>query len=408
MSAVPAVVHRLLGLLHPEWGLRLGPSGPPRRRRGVDGVVLEEETRTGPTTGGVPLEVVLRCCYDGATLHAPHLVGHCELTSLRGATLQAPVLAPGAQVLGCDLSEVQWTGGSGPESALIACALPHAQLTDVELGALQLCDLAGARLERVHLARAIGCDFSGAQLIDCDLAGADLRGSRFRGTSFEGTSLRGARVDGTDFGRARGLDASARRRLLADGAQLGGDRATAVARRLSPGADPLALNRLGRALTTGAWLVSFALVAGGLWTSLRAPPTSQTAAPPPTRDRIPTEEERNRTRIALADVRTAVRAAHETMVANGATHRSWPTIVEFQEDHYDLDGDGPGEAMTRLFPGGPPGNFLTDSEGGVLPYCNEDPSQETISGVDTDWHYCETTGRVFAGAGFSGQATLNW
>ena len=56
--------------------------------------------------------------------------------------------------------------------------------------------------------------------------------------------------------------------------------------------------------------------------------------------------------------------AVETMVANGATHRSWPTIVEFQEDHYDLDGDGPGEAMTRLFPGGTPGNFLTDSEGG--------------------------------------------
>ena len=83
-------------------------------------------------------------------------------------------------------------------------------------------------------------------------------------------------------------------------------------------------------------------------------------------------------------------------------------MVEFQQNHFDLDGDGPGEVMARLFEGNEPKNFLTDSEGGVLPYCNEEPNQETISGVDTDWHYCEQTGRVFAGAGFSGQATLNW
>ena len=65
-------------------------------------------------------------------------------------------------------------------------------------------------------------------------------------------------------------------------------------------------------------------------------------------------------------------------------------------------------AEQELVPGGLPDNVLTDSRGGVLPYCNEEPTQETISGVDTDWHYCEETGRVFASAGFSGEATLNW
>ena len=31
-----------------------------------------------------------------------------------------------------------------------------------------------------------------------------------------------------------------------------------------------------------------------------------------------------------------------------------------------------------------------------------------LSGVDADWHYCELSGRVFASAGWSGEATLNW
>lgn len=372
------------------------------------GVVLEEETRTGTVAGDAPVEAAVRCRYDGATLSAPVLVGRCELSSLRYSTLDAPVLAAGAQVLGCDLTQVRWSGGRAEQAELIACALPHARISDVDLGSLQLCDLVGAHLERVHLARAVGCDFTGALLIDCDLAGADLRGSRFRGVTFQGGSLRGARVDGADFGRTRGLDDSARRRLLADGAWLGGGRATAIARRLSPTGDPLTLHRVGRALSLAGWALGLLLIGGGLWTSLRAPPPAETATAPPARDRLPTEEERNRTRIALADLRAALGAAHAAMAANGAEDRSWPTMVEFQDDHYDLDGDGPGEAMTRLFPGGPPANFLTDSEGGVLPYCNEQPDQATISGVDTDWHYCERTGRVFAGAGFSGQATLNW
>ncbi len=408
MRAVPAVVHRLLGLLHPEWGLHLGASGQARRRRGAQGVVLEEVCDPGPVQGGVPVEGAIRCSYDGARLERPHLVGRCELSSLRGAILVAPQLGPGARILGCDLSEVQWSGGAGPEAELVCCALPGATLTDLDLGALQLCDLTRARLVRVHLARAVGCDFSDAHLVDCDLAGADLRGSRFRGATFAAGSLRGARVDGADFGGARGLDAAARRRLLADGAWFGGPRVTRLARRLPDRGSPLATLRLAQVLSLGAVLVGLGGAAAGLWIALKPPPTASASAPPPSGDRIPTEEERNRTRIALGDLRTALKAAHETMADNGATHRSWPTIVEFQHNHYDLDGDGDGEVMARLFVGGLPGNFLTDSEGGVLPYCNEEPTQDTISGVDTDWHYCEQTGRVFASAGFSGQATLNW
>ncbi len=408
MQAVPALVHRLLGLLHPEWGLRLGPAGPGRRRRGSSGVILEEETRTGAIDGGTPVESAMRCCYDGATLKAPHLVGRCELSRLREAVLQRPVLDPGARVVGCDLSGVRWTGGTAAEAELSTCALPHAAISGVELGSLTLCDLSHARLDRVHLARAVACDLTGAVLVDCDLAGADLRGSRLRGARFEGGSLQGARVEGTDFRGVQGLDAPTRRRLAEDGGLFAGPRSTTWARRLAPGRPPLTQQGLARGLTLGGWVALVALGAGSLAVSLRPPPVAAEAAPPPARERIPTEEEKNRTRIALRDARSALSAAHEAMVANGATNRSWPTIVEFQENHYDLDGDGPGEVMERLFKGGQPGNFLTDSEGGVLPYCNETPDQATLSGVDTDWHYCEQTGRVFAGAGFSGQATLNW
>ncbi len=408
MRAVPALVHRLLGLLHPEWGLRLGPGGSGRRRKGATGVVLEEETRTGTIVGGVPVESATRCSYDGATLESPVLVGSCAFCTLRGATLDQPTLRAGARVVGCDLTGARWNGGAGPEADLTACSLREARLCGVNLGALHLCDLVGARLEEVQLARAMACDFSGALLVDCELEGADLRGSRFRGTTFQGGSLRGARVEGADFGGARGLGPATRRRLIQDGARFHGAWMTRLIQRIKPGGDPVQQHRFGTLVSRGAWVVGLALVGGGVWTSLSPPPAAVSASPPPIHDRVPTNEERNRTRIALKDLRTSLNAAHEAMLANGASQRTWPSMLEFQRDHYDLDGDGPGEVMERLFPNGIPANYLTDSEGGVLPYCNEEPDQATITGVDTDWHYCAQTGRVFAAGGFSGQATLNW
>ncbi len=408
MRAVPAVVYRLLGLLHPEWGLRLGPAGAGRRRRSPVGVILEEETRRGTIDGGVPIAAAVRCNYDQATLVAPVLVGRCELSSLRGARLERPILGPDAKIIGCDLAGAQWTGGAAEEAELVACSLRHATLTDLSLGTLELCDLAGAHLEGVDLARALGCDFTGARLVRCGLEGADLRSSRFVRTEFRDCSLEGARVQGADFTGALGLDRSTRRRLVEGGARFHGARLARLLIRVVPGARPLRLHGLVRIAVPAAWTAGLALCAFGLWASLHPPPPVEVAAPPPARDRVPTEEERTRTRTALSDLRTALARAHETMLANGATNRSWPTMVEFQQNHFDLDGDGPGEVMARLLEGNEPQNFLTDSEGGVLPYCNEEPNQETISGVDTDWHYCEQTGRVFAAAGFSGQATLNW
>jgi hypothetical protein len=107
-------------------------------------------------------------------------------------------------------------------------------------------------------------------------------------------------------------------------------------------------------------------------------------------------------------VRARLKQAHEVMEAGGAVNRSWPTISEFSENRFDLDGDGPGETYDRLFPDGVPENYLTESQGTVLPYCNDVPDQGTLSGVDADWHYCELTGRVFASAGHTGEATLEW
>jgi uncharacterized protein YjbI with pentapeptide repeats len=408
MRAVSAVVHRLLGTLHPEWDLRLGQAGPGRRRKGATGVLLEEETRSGAIAGGVPVELAIRCRYDGATLTAPVLVGRCELTSFRGADLREPRLGPNARIIGCDLTGATCTGGGGADAALVACSLRESRLSDMELGTLHLCDLSYAYLDRVQIERAVACDFSGAQLIDCGFEGADLRSSCFRGAVFRGGSLRGARVDGADFSGAQGLDKATRQRLMKAGARFHGARLAKLLHRLSPAVDPIKLHRVGAVGTALAWVLGSTLVGGGVWIAFHPPALVATTVTTPVRDRAPTVEERNRTRIALQDARSGLTTAHETMLSNGAKNRSWPTMVEFQNNRFDLDGDGPGEVMQRLFPGGIPANYLTDSERGVLPYCNEEPDQATLSGVDTDWHYCEQTGRIFAGAGFSGQATLNW
>jgi len=96
------------------------------------------------------------------------------------------------------------------------------------------------------------------------------------------------------------------------------------------------------------------------------------------------------------------------MKTSGAINRTWPTIRDVQQNRYDMDGDGVGESWDLLAADGTPPNHLTPSESGVLPFCKEDPSQEDISNVDTDWYYCELNGRLFAAAGASGVATLNW
>jgi hypothetical protein len=101
-------------------------------------------------------------------------------------------------------------------------------------------------------------------------------------------------------------------------------------------------------------------------------------------------------------------APGQSRAAKGATNAQWPSLNELQENRYDLDGDGPSEVMQALLPQGLPDNLLTESRGGVLPYCEEPPSQAALQEVDADWHYCDINGRLFATAGFTKEATLNW
>ena len=129
---------------------------------------------------------------------------------------------------------------------------------------------------------------------------------------------------------------------------------------------------------------------------------------PPPLAREATTWEIQTTKEQLSTLRAALQRSHDTMVANGASEGSWPSITDFQQNSFDLDGSGPGETREELVRGGLPDNLLTDSVGGVLPYCNDVPTQETITGVDTDWHYCELSGRVFASAGYTELPTLEW
>jgi len=408
MRGLPALIHRLTGLMHPEWGLRVGPAGATRRSRGSAGVLLAEERREGKIAGGAPVEEAIRCAYDEASIEGAVLAGRCALSSLRFAVLERPRAEPGAAVIACDLAGASIEGGELAELSVTGSSLREAGIQRTHIGALHLCDLYGARLERVRIDRAHGSDFSAARLVDCDLSSSDLRGSSFRRAELAGCSLDGALVDGADFAGARGLAPDLRRDLIRRGARLRGAALTATLRQLMPGADPLRLDRIAAATRWGALALALGLGVGGIGLALTPPPPVAAPALPPPRDRPATSEERDRTRQSLQHIRESLARANEAMVTGGARSRTWPTIVEFQENRYDVDGDGPGEIHDTLFPGGQPDNFLTDVEGSVLPYCNEVPDQNTLSGVDTDWHYCEYTGRVFAGAGFSGEATLNW
>lgn len=403
------MLRRLTGLLHPEWELTLGPGGDGvRRSRGGRGVKLANERRSGDIHGGVPVEEAVRCAYDGATLKGPLLAGVCALSTFRGARIEQPTATAGARLSACDLEGAHVTGGDLSELELVASALREVVVEDTALGRLELCDLYGARLQGARLSHLVGCDLRAARLVGCDLRGADLRGSRFTRAELRDCRLEGARVEGAVFAGASGLDADTKRRLLRGGATFHGAALTGWLRRLAPGLDPLALDRAGALVTWGSAALAAALSAAAVWVVVNPPPAPEVAELPPPLARTATAEERQRTQDNLRQLREALQAAHDRMLEGGAVNRTWPTITELQDNSFDVDGDAAGELHDLIVPSGFPDNFLTDSQGGVLPYCNEDPTQETISGVDTDWHYCELTGRVFAAAGYSEEATLNW
>lgn len=404
-----AIAHRLIGLLHPEWALRTEPRPMARRaRRGAQGVCLSEERRGGEIIGGVPVQEATRCAYVAARIREPLLVGELTLCSLYGANIHHPEARAGARVVACDLDAAVLEAPRLAELCWTGCNLREAQIQLGELGRLTLCDLARARLHNTRVAALVACDLSGASLRGCDLRGADLRGSSFRRADLRGASLADALVDGADFTGARGLDAATREQLIRGGAALRGVWLLPTLRRVMPGAAPLTHHRIAGAASLALYAGGLGLGLGAAVLAMRPPEAPPTLALPPPLERSITAEDRQQTQRALASLREAIANAHAEMQRRGAVQHVWPTLTELQENRYDADGEGPAELWETLAHGGLPDNVLTESRGGVLPYCEDDPRQEALSGVDTDWYYCELTGRIFASGGFTSEATLNW
>ena len=397
---------RLAGLFHPDWALRLGAAGTVARREdGPGGLELEGQVlaRLGPFPEGEgKVDQLLRSSLDGGQLEGLQLrlVEGCTARSSNwsGVVLQRAVL--------CALEDAQLRSVQARE--VTACSLRGARLEDCSIDELLLCDLSDARLLRVTLGSASTADFSGATLEDCDLKEADLRGAVLRGTRFVGCDPSQAQVGGADFAGARGLDRATRRRLLEAGARFRSAAWYRLLRLLRPGADALWVERLALAAWIGSGVLGLALSLAALWAVLRPPPSPAVPEVPAPLVRDATEWEVRKTKENLALLRTTLLQASQTMITKGAINQTWPSMNDFQQNRYDEDGDGSSEVRVELVAGGLPDNLLTDAVGGVLPYCNDEPTQETISGNDTDWHYCDRTGRIFSSAGYTGLATLEW
>ena len=399
-------LHRLTGLLHPEWELRLGPSGSPRRSRGERGVLLSEVQGAGRISGGAPVESAARCSYAGCELEGPLLVGLCTLSVFDGARVRGLRAEAGAQLRACRLREARLDQPEAAALEILASDVLGLVVEGGELGAIELCDARHARLKGLRLHRAQSTDFTAAVLEGCDLTGADLRGACFRRAELKDCKLDGALVEGADFAGARGLGSEQKTALIRGGARFRGAGFHKLAARFA--SDPLQREKLAFGLQIGSWVAAF-LVCGGAALSALSPPTAVETSPiPAALERVATQDDREKTQEELRRLRDGIQRAHEDMLRNGAQRVTWPSIIDLQENRYDLDGEGPRSDYGTLVSGGLPRNLLTASNGGVLPYCNEVPDQNTLTGVDTDWHYCEDSGRVFASAGFTDEPTLNW
>ncbi len=406
MSKISQLPWRLAGLFHPEWALRLGTAEAVElRETSEQGLVLEGQvvSRLGPF--GPDGDQVASLARSDLTAGAVESARIQRLESCRGAGSRWKDVQIEQMVL-CDLDGAQLHGvGIG---RAVGCSLRQARLEDCTLREAVLVDLGDARLERVRLGRVSTVDLSGARLVACDLDGADLRGAVLRRATFVDCDPSAAMVSGADFAGARGLDRETRRALLRAGARFRSAGWYAVLRRLAPGADALRLERIALGLQLGALLLCALLCAFALFQVLRPRGVEPVPEPPPALAREATAWEIQTTKEQLGTLREALQRSHDTMVANGASEGSWPSITDFQQNGFDIDGNGPGETREELVRAGLPDNLLTDSVGGVLPYCNDVPTQETITGVDTDWHYCELSGRVFASAGYTELPTLEW
>ncbi len=406
MSKLPLLPWRLAGLFHPEWALRLGTAlATERQHSGEQGLALEGQvlSRLGPFDQGAErVRELLRSDLTSGAVQGVRIgrVEHCR--------------APGSAWNDVEITELVLSDLEGSKlrsveiERAVGVSLREAELRDCSIDHAVLVDLGGARLHGVRLGRASTVDLSGAHLDACPLEGVDLRGAVLRRASFHGCAPDPAWVAGADLCGARGLSAEQRKALLAGGARFRAAGWYVLLRRVLPSADGLKLERVALGLQLGAVALGLALCAAALFAVLKPRPVEPVPEPPPPLAREATSWEIQKTQEHLSKLREALQAAHEIMVSNGAEASPWPSITDFQQNTYDIDGEGPGEIRENLVRGGLPDNLLTDSVGGVLPYCNDVPTQPTISGVDTDWHYCETSGRVFASAGYTDLPTLEW
>lgn len=405
-----STLSRLTGLLHPEAALRVGADAARGGRisRGATGLRLNGVRRGDRVPPGPPIEELSLCTFDGARVEGAEIVGRALLSSFVGAALIEPLATPGARLELCRLDGALLQSPALGGMELICCSLRDLEVRGGQLGRLLGCDAVGARLTDVKLSGLPSSDLSLARLTRCDLRGADLRGVCLRRAELRDCRLDGALVEGADLSGVTGLDRATLSRLVDEGARVSGAFAARLAATLRPQASPGAHRRLAAALSGLGWLSVVGLGLGAAVAVLTPPPPVEAPALPPPLERVVTPEDRLKTQAGLKELREALGRARAERAAKGATNAQWPSLHELQENRYDLDGDGPSEVMQTLLPQGLPDNLLTESRGGVLPYCEEPPSQAALQDVDADWHYCDLNGRLFATSGFTAEATLNW
>ncbi|MFT5586271.1 MAG: hypothetical protein ACI9VR_003868, partial [Cognaticolwellia sp.] len=263
------------------------------------------------------------------------------------------------------------------------CQLLECTAEGGNLGSMERCMLRGARLTNLRVHSLRGCDLSHARLTGVDLQGADLQGACFYGATFQDCKLDNAQTKGMDLRGVLGLTSQEHQDLLQRGARA------------------LPHWQAGLGLVSPAWTVLLPALAIALSLSVgvalslpQAPGRPEAAL---VTGWVPSPDAVAQTQIQIQDFRAGIVAAHLSLKGRGG--RSYPTLEEVQGNHYDRDGDGPGQALEVLFPKGLPRNLLSPGEGSVLPYCNTNPDQLTLSEEDADWHYCPDTGRVLASAG---------
>ncbi len=298
-----------------------------------------------------------------------------------------------AQRLACaELYSCHLTLPEAPQLVWQSSQLSDCTAHGGDLGQMESCTLRGARLTDLRIHSLSGCDLSHAQLSGVDLQGADLRGACFYGATLQGCNLDGVQADGTDLRGVSGLTSHQHQDLLQRGARTWPKWQAA-----------LGLQGTAWSLLLPAIALSIGLVLA-LALCLPAAPVKSAVT---LVDRwVPSPDAAAQTRSQLQDFRAGIAAAHLSLKGRGG--RSYPTLEEVQGNHYDQDGDGPGQALMVLFPKGLPRNLLSPGEGSVLPYCNANPDQLTLSKEDVDWHYCPETGRVLSSAGHTDEPTLDW